>query len=75
MDTLIVSQSIFYIVSSLVIVIIGVFLIMAMYQLFRILKNARLVSQDLNETYNKTKKQIMKMISSIFSSKVKKSKK
>jgi len=74
MDTLIVSQSIFYIVSSVAIIVLGIFLGMAIYQLLRILKNTRYISDDISDTYTKTKRGIVKAISSIFGGKKKSSK-
>ncbi len=64
MNTLMVSQTVFYIVSSIAIVALGAFLLIAIYQLIRILRNTREVSDDVTETYHKTKKKIKKVISS-----------
>ena len=65
MDTLIVSQSIFYIVSSIAIIALGVFLSIAIYQLIRILKNTREVSEDVVAVYHKTKKKVKNVINLI----------
>ncbi len=62
MDTLIASQSVFYIVSSAAIIVIGVLLCIAIYQILRILKATRKMSEDLNETYSKAKRGVKKII-------------
>jgi len=63
MDTLIVSQTIFYIVSSTAIIIVAVLLGIAIWQLIKILKSTRKVSEDLGATYNKAKRGVKKIIS------------
>ncbi|MEK7069267.1 MAG: hypothetical protein AAB945_00545 [Patescibacteria group bacterium] len=65
MNTLIVSQIIFYFTTSIAIIALGILLSYAIYQLIRILKNTRDVSEDISNTYAKTKKKIKKVISSI----------
>ena len=60
-----VSQTIFYIVSSLAIIALGILLSLAAYHLVRILKNTRDISNDLGVTYAKTKKSVKKIISLI----------
>ncbi len=64
MNTLMVSQTVFYIVSSLAIIIIGVLLIIVIYYLICILRNTRNISEDVSQTYHKTKRNIKKIISS-----------
>jgi len=65
---LIISQTIFYIVSSVAIIVVGVLLVIVMYYLICILRNTRNISNDVNETYYKIKRNIKKIINS-FSSK------
>lgn len=65
MSTLIVSQTIFYIVSSIAILALGSFLLIAIYQLICILKNTRDVSEDITKIYTKTKRRVTKVISSL----------
>ncbi len=65
MNTLIVSQIIFYFTASIAIIALGILLSYAIYQLIRILKNTRDVSEDISNTYAKTKRKIKKVISSI----------
>jgi predicted PurR-regulated permease PerM len=64
MNTLIVSQTIFYIVSSLVIIVIGVLLVILIYYLICILRNTRNITDDVSQTYHKTKRNIKKIINS-----------
>lgn len=65
MSTLIVSQTIFYIVSSIAILALGGFLLIAIYQLICILKNTRDVSEDITKIYTKTQRRVTKVISSL----------
>ncbi|PIP68729.1 hypothetical protein CO033_02895 [Candidatus Nomurabacteria bacterium CG_4_9_14_0_2_um_filter_32_10] len=65
---LIVSQTIFYIVSSVAILVVGVSLVIVMYYLICILRDTRNISSDINETYKKVKRNIKKIIS-LFSKK------
>ena len=65
---LIVSQTIFYIVSSVAILVVGVSLVIVMYYLICILRDTRNISSDINETYKKVKRKIKKIIS-LFSKK------
>jgi hypothetical protein len=64
MDMLTVSQTIFYIVSSLAIIVVGVLLVVLLYYLLCILRNTRNISDDISQTYHKTKRNIKKIISS-----------
>lgn len=61
---LIVSQTIFYIVSSLAIIVVGALLVIVIYYLICILRNTRDISDDITHSYNKTKRSIKKIISS-----------
>jgi uncharacterized protein YoxC len=72
MYMLIISQTIFYIVSSITIIVIGVMFAILIYYLICIFKDTRNITEDVTHTYNKIKKNIKKIISS-FSSKNKKS--
>ena len=65
---LIVSQTIFYIVSSVAILVVVVSLVIVMYYLICILRDTRNISSDINETYKKVKRNIKKIIS-LFSKK------
>lgn len=62
MNTLIISQTIFYIVSSLAIVVLAVLISFAVYQIIKILKNTRDISDDVGQIYHKTKTRIKKLI-------------
>ena len=64
MTTLIVSQTIFYIVSSVTIIVIGVFLGVMIYYIICILRNTSDLSKDVIHTYNRAKRGINKVISS-----------
>lgn len=64
MDALIISQTIFYLVSSIAILVVGVLLVIVMYYLICILRDTRNISDDISQTYNKFKKNIKKIISS-----------
>ena len=65
MDALIASQTVFYIVSSVTMIVVGVLLVFAVYQVIRILKNILNISQDINKVYTTTKKKVKKMVSSV----------
>ena len=65
MNTLVISQTVFYIVSSLAIIVVGVLLAIVIYYLICILRNTRNISDDITETYTKTKKNIKNIISSL----------
>jgi len=69
MSTLIISQTIFYIVSSIAIIIIGVLLVIVIYYLICILRDTRNISNDISQTYNKAKRNIKKIINSFNSKK------
>lgn len=62
MNALIISQTIFYIVGSITMIVIGVMLTIVIYYLICILKNTRNLSRDLKETYFKTKASVEKFI-------------
>ena len=61
---LIISETIFYLVSSITIIVIGVMLGILLYYLICIFKNTRNISNDLKDTYDKIKRNIKKIISS-----------
>ncbi len=65
MTTLIISQTIFYIVSSIAIIVVGVLLMIVIYYLICILRDTRNISNDIKQTYHKAKKSVKKIISSI----------
>ncbi|HCY17895.1 MAG: hypothetical protein UR62_C0012G0017 [Candidatus Nomurabacteria bacterium GW2011_GWF2_35_12] len=69
MSTLIISQTIFYIVSSIAIIVVAVLLAIVIYYLICILRNTRNISDDITHTYHKTKKNIKKIINSFNSKK------
>jgi len=58
----------FYLVSSIAILVVGVLLVIVMYYLICILRDTRNISSDINETYKKVKRNIKKIIS-LFSKK------
>jgi len=60
----IISQTIFYLVSSIAILVVGVLLVIVMYYLICILRDTRSISDDIAHTYVKIKKNIKKIISS-----------
>jgi len=62
MNTLIVSQTIFYLASSIAIIVIGVLIVIVIYYLICILRNTRDISDDISQTYNKTRKSIKKIV-------------
>ncbi len=62
MSTLIISQTVFYIVSSLAIAVVAVLLGVVIYYLVGILRNARNLSEDISQTYLKTKRSVKKII-------------
>ncbi len=65
MDTLIASQTVFYIVSSLAIIAISILIVIVLYQLLGVIRNTRKVSEDVAETYTKAKKGFSKIINLI----------
>ena len=62
MNTLIVSQTIFYLASSIAIIVIRVLIVIVIYYLICILRNTRDISDDISQTYNKTRKSIKKIV-------------
>ena len=66
---LIISQTIFYLVSSVAIIAVGVLLVIVMYYLICILRDTRNITDDVSQTYNKVKKSIKKIINSLSSKK------
>jgi len=62
---LIISQTIFYLVSSVAILVVGALLVIMIYYLICILRDTRNITDDINHTYHKTKKSIKKIINSI----------
>lgn len=65
MTTLTTIQTIFYAVSSIAIIVVGVLLVIVIYYLICILRNTRNITEDLNHTYHKTKGKIKKIINSL----------
>jgi hypothetical protein len=65
MDTLIVTQTIFYMVSSVAIITLSVLIGIAVFNLIKVLKSTRKVSEDISQTYTKAKKGFSKIISLI----------
>lgn len=61
---LIISQTIFYLVSSIAIIVVSILIVMVMYYLICILKDTRNITDDINQTYTKVKRSIKKIISS-----------
>ncbi|MEX2052362.1 MAG: hypothetical protein WD991_01540 [Candidatus Paceibacterota bacterium] len=66
MDTLVVTQTLFYLIASLAMIVLGVLLGMVIYQLIRILKKTRQMSEDIGQTYDTAKKGVAKLLSSVF---------
>ena len=64
MNALTIMQTIFYAVSSVAIIVVGVLLVILIYYLICILRNTRNISDDIALTYHKTKKSIKKIINS-----------
>ncbi|MFA4975081.1 MAG: hypothetical protein WC839_00055 [Candidatus Paceibacterota bacterium] len=62
---LIISQTIFYIVASVAMIVVLVMFVIVIYYFIGILKNTRSISDDIVNTYTKTKKNIKKIINSI----------
>jgi len=62
MDTLTIVQTIFYLVSSIAIIVVGALLVIVIYYLICILRNTRNISDDIAHTYHKTKRNIKKII-------------
>ncbi len=65
MVALTVSQTIFYIVASIGIIVLTVMLVMVIYYLLNILRNTRDVTEDIKQVYHKTKRKVGKIIKSI----------
>ena len=66
---LVMSQTIFYLVSSVAIIVVGVLLVIMIYYLICILRDTRNISDDITHTYHKTKRSIKKIISSFSNNK------
>jgi len=66
---LMISQTIFYLVSSIAIIVVGVLLVVVLYYLICILRDTRNITDDISQTYNKIKKNIKKVISSFSNNK------
>ncbi len=64
MSALLLSQTIFYIVSSVAILVIGVLLVVVIYYLISILRDTKNITDDVSYTYNKAKKKWKKIINS-----------
>ena len=62
---LVISQTIFYLVSSIAIIAVGVLLVIVMYYLICILRDTRNITDDVSQTYSKVKKSILKIINSL----------
>ncbi|MFA5936308.1 MAG: hypothetical protein WC822_00310 [Candidatus Paceibacterota bacterium] len=69
METLLISQTIFYIVASLAMLTVGVLLVIVIYYLICILRDTKNISDDVVHTYNRTKRGIKKIINSFNSKK------
>lgn len=69
MNTLVISQTIFYIISSVAMLAVGTLLVIVMYYFICILKDTRNITEDVNKTYSKFKKSFKKIISSIINKK------
>jgi len=69
METLLISQTIFYIVASLAMLTVGVLLVVVIYYLICILRDTKNISDDVVHTYNRTKRGIKKIINSFNSKK------
>jgi len=65
MTTLMVSQTIFYIVASLAIVVVAILLGVMIYYLICILRNTRDISEDVTHTYKRTKRGIESIINKV----------
>lgn len=65
MNTLLISQTAFYIISSVAILAVGVALVIVLYYLICILRDTRNLSQDLKHVFHKTKNRLKKAITSI----------
>lgn len=63
MDTLAIIQTIFYLVSSIAIIVVGVMLGILIYYLICIFRDTKNIADDLNQTYHKAKKRVGKIIS------------
>lgn len=74
MDTFNIIQSIFYLVSSITIIIIGIMVGIMIYYLIGILRDTRNITEDINHSYHKTKKSISKIINSFSGKKNEKTK-
>lgn len=64
MNTLSIIQTIFYAVSSIAIIVVGMLLVIMIYYLICILRNTRNISDDIAHSYHKTKGKIKKIINS-----------
>jgi|GEM_PF-4760396 len=64
MDILLVSQTVFYIVSSIAIIVVGILIVIVIYYFIAILRNTKNITDDINHTYNKTKKSVKNIINS-----------
>jgi len=65
MSTLTIIQTIFYLLSSIAILAVGIMVVIVLYYLLGILRNTKHVSDDLTETYTRTKRHIKKIINSV----------
>lgn len=61
---LLISQTIFYLVASIAIIAVGVLSGIVLYYLIGILRDTHDISQDINQTYHKAKRNIKKIINS-----------
>ena len=64
MDTLIIIQTVFYFLASIVMVAVGLLIIIILYYLVGIMRNTRNLSDDISKTFTKTKTHIKKIINS-----------
>ncbi len=63
MSILEISQTIFYFISSLAVLVIGVLLVIIIYHMIAVVKNTRKLSDDLAHTYTRAKRGVKKIIS------------
>lgn len=64
MDTFMTIQAVFYILSSLVIVVVGVLLVITIYYLIGILRNTRNIFDDIDSSFKRTKNIINSVLGS-----------
>ena len=65
METLQIAQTIFYFVTSVAVLVIGILLVIVIYHMIGIVSDAHKLTDDLTNTYTRTKGKIKKIISKI----------